>query len=278
MLRAFLGPDWRPRRVCFAHDAPADRSVHERVFGRNVEFGHDFNGIVCAARDLEVPNPERRSRDRAARAADARSGLRDADAPDMTHARARAGRDAAGHGNVHDRPGRAAPGRRPAHDPPPPRTARARPSPGLVDAVRRELAERYLKDRHRSLAEVSSLLGFSAPSGFSRWYRQHFKAKPSAHRARVARRRSNRRRGRPHIAHATSTRSAGRGLPLTAPSPCPCRAQDLELRAQPCAALDRGSTAAFDEIGPTRLRAAVRARQLDELFSGLYRSHRLQGT
>ena len=58
MLRTFLGPDWRPRRVCFAHDAPADRSVHDRVFGRHVEFGHDFNGIVCGRRDLEVPNPD----------------------------------------------------------------------------------------------------------------------------------------------------------------------------------------------------------------------------
>jgi hypothetical protein len=47
MLCVFLGPQWRPRRVCFAHDAPADRSIHERVFGRGVEFGHDFNGIVC---------------------------------------------------------------------------------------------------------------------------------------------------------------------------------------------------------------------------------------
>ena len=57
MLRTLLGPEWRPRRVCFAHDAPADRSVHERVFGRNVEFGHDFNGIVCARADLDRPNP-----------------------------------------------------------------------------------------------------------------------------------------------------------------------------------------------------------------------------
>ncbi len=40
MLRNFLGSDWRPRRVCFAHDAPAERSIHERVFGRHVEFGH----------------------------------------------------------------------------------------------------------------------------------------------------------------------------------------------------------------------------------------------
>ena len=49
------GSDWRPRRVCFAHDAPADRSVHERVFGRNVEFGHDFNGIVCARATSRCP-------------------------------------------------------------------------------------------------------------------------------------------------------------------------------------------------------------------------------
>ena len=57
MLCTLLGPDWRARRVCFAHDAPADRSVHERVFGRNVEFGHDFNGIVCTRADLDRPNP-----------------------------------------------------------------------------------------------------------------------------------------------------------------------------------------------------------------------------
>ena len=58
---------------------------------------------------------------------------------------------------------------------------------GLVDAVRRELAERYVEDPNRSLAEVSLLLGFSAPSGFSRWYRQRFKAKPSEQRARTGR-------------------------------------------------------------------------------------------
>ena len=57
ILRTLLGPKWRPRRVCFAHDPPADRSVHEHIFGRNVEFGHDFNGIVCARSDLEAPNP-----------------------------------------------------------------------------------------------------------------------------------------------------------------------------------------------------------------------------
>src|SRR5262252_2553821 len=56
LLRTLFGPNWRPRRVCFAHEAPRDRSIHERVFGRNVEFGHDFNGIVCTRADLDVVN------------------------------------------------------------------------------------------------------------------------------------------------------------------------------------------------------------------------------
>ncbi len=43
-----------------------------------------------------------------------------------------------------------------------------------VDAVRRELCVRYVAERQRTLAEISSLLGFSAPSGFSRWHRRNF--------------------------------------------------------------------------------------------------------
>jgi transcriptional regulator GlxA family with amidase domain len=40
-----------------------------------------------------------------------------------------------------------------------------------------------MKNRDRPLAEVSSLLGFSAPSGFSRWYRGQFSVAPSVRRA-----------------------------------------------------------------------------------------------
>ena len=46
----------------------------------------------------------------------------------------------------------------------------------ILDSVRRELAARYVKNPNRPLAEVSSLLGFSAPSGFARWYRRQFKS------------------------------------------------------------------------------------------------------
>jgi transcriptional regulator GlxA family with amidase domain len=57
-----------------------------------------------------------------------------------------------------------------------------------VEAVRRELAVRYMADGTRSMAEVSSLLGFGAPSGFSRWYRQQFGTTATEHRARTPQR------------------------------------------------------------------------------------------
>ncbi|MGH6624091.1 MAG: AraC family transcriptional regulator [Burkholderiaceae bacterium] len=181
MLRNFLGPGWRPKRVCFAHEAPARRAVHERVFGPDVEFGHDFNGIVCARGDLEVLNPNadpemarlarRMLEAEPTEAPDAAAEVRDLvvmllGTGDCTIDRA------AQHLGVD---------RRTIH--------RRLQSNGktfsdIVDAVRREFAQRYLKDRNRSLAEVASLLGFSAPSGFSRWYRHQFGATPSQQRGR----------------------------------------------------------------------------------------------
>lgn len=186
ILRAFLGPKWRPLRVCFAHDAPADCSVHDRVFGRHVEFGHDFNGIVCARRDLEVPNPNPDADPEVARLArrmfeaDPVSGE-----PDMIH-RVReliVKLLSTGTCTIDRVAQHLGVDRRTIHR----HLAREGESfSGLFEAVRRELAERYVSDPHRSLTEVSLLLGFSAPTAFSRWYRQHFKAKPSERRSKSA--------------------------------------------------------------------------------------------
>ena len=44
----------------------------------------------------------------------------------------------------------------------------------LVDGVRSELLARYLGDGARALSQVSDLLGFAAPSAFSRWHRARF--------------------------------------------------------------------------------------------------------
>ena len=185
-LSALLGPEWRPRRVCFAHDAPADRSVHERVFGRNVEFGHDFNGIVCARADLDRPNPNADP----AMAKYAQRLLEESPAGSADNVSIQVRQlvvTLLGSGSCtiervaqHLGVDRRTVHRRLASD--------GQAFSAIVDTVRRELAERYLKDRHRSLAEVSSLLGFAAPSGFSRWYRRQFSGRASDARARAPKR------------------------------------------------------------------------------------------
>jgi AraC-like DNA-binding protein len=184
VLQALLGPGWKPRRVCFAHDAPANRSVHKRVFGRIVEFGHNFNGIVCARKDLDVPNPNADPMMERYAQGIVESHLAK---PDMT-AQVRmlvvtllgTGQCtidiAAQHLGV---------SRRTIHRQ---LSQEGRTFSDIVDSVRRELASRYVIDQHRSLTEVSSLLGFSAPSGFSRWYRRQFRTTPTQRRGRTSRR------------------------------------------------------------------------------------------
>ena len=51
-----MGAGWKPA-WCVSHAAPRRLTVHRRVFGPAVEFGHEFNGIVCNAADLDTPNP-----------------------------------------------------------------------------------------------------------------------------------------------------------------------------------------------------------------------------
>lgn len=189
-LRAFLGPNWRPLRVCFAHDAPRDRSVHDRVFGRNVvEFGHDFNGIVCSRRDLDLPN--RNADPGIARLAHSMLESSDAIPGSGTSARVRdlvvqlLPSGACTVERVADHLGV---DRRTIHRH---LEREGATFSGIVESVRRELAARYVRNQQRSLADVAVLLGFSAPSSFTRWYRQAFGSSPSRHRSSAGRRRAS---------------------------------------------------------------------------------------
>ncbi len=157
MLRAFLGTDWKPRRVCFAHYAPADRSVHDRLFGRNVEFGHDFNGIVCARSDLERPNPDADPElaklartllndDAAGEARDMSDRVREQVVTLLGTGQCTIERVAQNLGvdrrTIHRQLSR-----------------KGETFSAIVDAVRTELAERHLKEPGRSVTEVSVAVG-----------------------------------------------------------------------------------------------------------------------
>jgi AraC-like DNA-binding protein len=184
LMRQFLGPDWRPRRVCFTHEAPRDIATHLRVFGPCVEFQHDFNGIVCGRQDLDTANPH-------ADPAMARyaqqlldASLHEQDAtPRMLDDVRRAALLLLPSGRcsieqVADQLGLVC------------RTVQRRLSEQgtsfteLVNELRIELAQRHVQGSARPLTEVAALLGFSASSGFSRWYSAQFGCSPSEARAR----------------------------------------------------------------------------------------------
>jgi AraC-like DNA-binding protein len=182
VLQNFMGAHWRPLRVCFSHDPPVDRSEHERLFGRRVEFGHAFNGIVCARRDLDVANPN------------ADPGIAKL-ALQMLESYPKEDRDkfsgqvrrlvvsllGTGACNIEATAQHLGVDRRTVHRR---LTSEGRTFSEIVAEVRRELAGRYLADPQRSLAEISSLLGFSSISGFSRWHRQQFGTTASEQRGR----------------------------------------------------------------------------------------------
>ncbi|CAG2153280.1 HTH-type transcriptional regulator VirS [Cupriavidus yeoncheonensis] len=57
MCGTLLGTAWHPLGVSFTHDAPPDLRLHRRIFGGKLEFASSFNGLVCRAADLDLPNP-----------------------------------------------------------------------------------------------------------------------------------------------------------------------------------------------------------------------------
>jgi AraC-like DNA-binding protein len=183
VLQIFMGANWQPRLVCFTHAKPPTLSVHKRIFGRAVEFGHQFSGIVCNAADLDVPNPgadpvmARYAQRLLGQSLDTSSRMSDRVRQLVVLLLPRGlcrVEVVAQHLGVDRR----TVARRLADE----QTSFS----ALVNDLRRDLFARYLMDGARSLTDVSVLLGFSASSAFSRWHRQQFGMAPRQLRAQRA--------------------------------------------------------------------------------------------
>ena len=171
VLRILMGSRWQPRLVCFSHRAPRSALTHRRAFGKAIEFEHAFNGIVFSASDLDAVNPGadpgmvRYARALLEPVLGAQALLADrirqlgilllprgqcrveVVAQELGVDRRTVARGLAAEGTTFSQ---------------------------LIDDMRRELLLRHLKDRSQSLADISSLLGFSSPSAFARWHRHQF--------------------------------------------------------------------------------------------------------
>ncbi|MDD2058684.1 AraC family transcriptional regulator [Pseudomonas sp. GD03860] len=184
MLRlcaALLGAHWHPISANFTHAAPADLSIHRRIFGCKLVFGSEFNGIVCPAADLDTANP-------LANEAMARLAQRYLDTLQaggklslelemrktiyllLPMGRATIEQVAQTQGmNV--------------------RTLQRRLEEigvtfsDLINGVRRDLVIRYLENPNYSLGRIADMLGYSMPSSFTRWFIAQFGMPPATWRA-----------------------------------------------------------------------------------------------
>lgn len=171
-IEELLGPNWRPRSVCFEHRPPNGATCHKAFFGSAVEFNSDFNGIVCHAKDMAACRPAsgsqmalyaRRFLDQALTSANDSDThtIRQVIVAMLPNGRCTADR-VARHLGVD---------RRTLHR----RLAAENTSfSSLLQVVRCELASRQVRDSDRSLYELADLLGFSSSSAFAFWFRRHF--------------------------------------------------------------------------------------------------------
>lgn len=181
ILVELLGAQWRPRKVCFAHRQPANAAAHRALFGNGLEFNGAFDGIVCAASDLQAPLPHEAS------------GISPIARRFLDQALSRSGRQAVG--TTRQLISALLPGgrctaeqvaqhmgidRRTLHRH---LAAEGESFSSLVAAIRAEFAQRQVRDSDRSSAELAQLLGFSGASAFAYWFRCRFGCTVSQMRA-----------------------------------------------------------------------------------------------
>ena len=177
IIRELLGSAWEPLSVCFTHRRPARLDTHRRVFGARLQFDHAFTGLLLYSAELERRNPisdpllRPYTRHFLASIPDPRAGALPDQVQRMVELllpldRCSIQQVARGLGMT-DRTLQRHLG------------AEQLSFSAIVNRTRAGLTERYLANDRLSLTEISDLLGFAAPSGFSRWFRQQFGVSPS---------------------------------------------------------------------------------------------------
>jgi AraC-like DNA-binding protein len=180
MCSALLGPRWRPQMVVFTHGAPNDLSVHRRMFGPNVLFEGDFNGVVCSGADLDRANPSADPK----LASYARRFVETLGAAE-TSSTSREVRKQAHHLLPLGRASIAQIARSMGLNV---RTLQRRLAAegeefsNILNSVRRDTTLRHLENPNLSLTQVAGLLGYRQLSSFTRWFGAEFGVSPTGWR------------------------------------------------------------------------------------------------
>ncbi|MNF83334.1 HTH-type transcriptional regulator VirS [compost metagenome] len=181
LCAALLGSSWQPYSVNFTHQAPDNLQLHRRLFGCKLEFGSEFNGIVCPNANLDMTNPH-------ADPAMARHAQRYLDSLQgdqgpstlfeirkaiylllpMGHATIEQIAQTQGM-NVRTLQRRLKEDNCTFND--------------VINDVRRDLVLRYLENPSYSLGRIADMLGYSMASSFTRWFIAQFGMPPASWRS-----------------------------------------------------------------------------------------------
>lgn len=172
IIRQLLDSHWQPQYVYFEHSAPKDLRVHTHIFGPSIQFNYDFNCIVLNKADLDGRNPmaDPAMMRYLKKLLDDSEPLQEVKILDdvrrtilllLPTGRCNIEIVSSHLGVV----SRTIQRRLASHD---------QSFSSMVNDIRKELATRYVIESDRSLTDIAELLGFTAPSSFSRWYQAQF--------------------------------------------------------------------------------------------------------
>ncbi|WP_052519100.1 AraC family transcriptional regulator [Archangium violaceum] len=180
-MRYFTGVDVRPLQVRFAHAAPADIREHEALFACPLVFGAPRNDIEYSHADAELPfvHADALLNTLFEKQAQRQLSRLPVTASLTERVREQVRRTLSGGDFTFEAVART------LHLPP--RTLQRKLADegqsyaGILEAVRRELSENYLR-RRMSIAEVSFLLGYGEPATFHRAFKRWWGMSPEAFR------------------------------------------------------------------------------------------------
>ena len=186
IIRELLGRAWEPLSVCFSHPRPAVADAYHEVFGARLQFDHPFTGLVFFADLLDARNTmsdpllqpyaqQFLASMPAPRGVTVHDQVRRLVEMLLPLGRCSTRKVARNLGVTQRTLHRQLVGEQASFT-------------AIVNSTRSAWAERYLANDRYTLTEVSELLGFAAPSAFSRWFHQRFGVSPTQWRASAMRR------------------------------------------------------------------------------------------
>jgi AraC-like DNA-binding protein len=182
VFRHATGLDWLPLEVRFPHQEPADSSEHRRLFRAPLRFGCHRSELVIPRSLLEAPLLRAEPALQDLIEVQVERSLRDLSQPETTtdtlrHLVGEELRD--GEPTLERLAGRLHMSARTLHRRLGEENTTFRQ---VVSEVRRELAERHLRERKLAVAEIAFLLGFSEASAFHRAFKRWTGSSPQAYR------------------------------------------------------------------------------------------------